>query len=959
MLQRLRNALRPAWTALTRRMFGFDAFISYTHRDATGYATSLEHALERAGLTCFRDTQQLEAGDRLDPTIARALKRSRMLVALGTPRARESDYMAHEIASFDTRRPLIGIDFGNSLPHDRWSAMQGRIFVVETLEALAAAQPSTACVQRVAGARRSWKVRSLQRIVTLAIAAVLLALGGAWWVARIESERQTFGSLAGRAAAESQNWEGERAVLLASQAMIWNDRAGGAAFKEAYESLARAVGSSQFFNEFVTAQPFAGKAIAFSSESLRVLVEDGGRLSVARLRERRLETERDLGVLAQARFVDAGRAVAAIDTTTRQFVLHSLDSGDVRRAPLPGTTSNPANLRWHTSSDGKRFVTWDTTVVLLDIDRPNEPRTLYEAEPEQIVAGISGDGQRTAIARVIGPNLHVEVGDADSTLPARVFEIAMPVDGLVGVDLSPSGRYLIARLAAPEGNAVAFIWDLQSTPPTRPRMAQGVGETFGTVAFTTDERRVALGMDSSFVDDQRRDTGIVTVELQPEYGTGRTKTINFNLSSITALQWSADGEYVIASAGNEVRVWEPFYDGPDTAFTKAWESPDPIAGAGWAERDSMVIAVSTSGRAVRWPMKPIESPIALGDFAETDVTTRFAVAGTPDGQHVAAAGHGGLHIWKITGDKPVSKMLCWCGTLLALSFAPGGDLMFGASDRIVSAYEASEWMETTAPPPGAGLGTSNEPPKGRTLAKDSTATMVVAFADGRRAASAGPEGVTVLSSTGESARVIDTPRVSALAASTSGSELAWSVQMSVRRATQANPDRFQSVDAPAPVTALAFVGDDLYAGLANGAVGLMRTNGAFEPLSGGLAREVTGLAGSRDRTLLAAGDEAGNVRLWSLAGGGTPAQLPEIGRPITGVAFVGDDERIAVSSRDGKDRNARSGELQEGRLWLYPTPRLLLRIARTTVWRNLTAEEWVDAFAGARAREDTFPDIKR
>ena len=179
--------------------------------------------------------------------------------------------------------------------------------------------------------------------------------------------------------------------------------------------------------------------------------------------------------------------------------------------------------------------------------------------------------------------------------------------------------------------------------------------------------------------------------------------------------------------------------------------------------------------------------------------------------------------------------------LLGLAFAPVGDLMFGVSDdRTASVYEASDWLkaaESTARDADA-LGTSNGPRKGRVVAENTaSATMVVALADGRRAASAGPNGVAVLSSTGEMARIIDDSRIDALAAGTSGSEIAWSVRTSVRRASQASPERFDMVEAPAPVTSLTFVGDDLYAGLANGAVGVMRSNGTFEALPVGLDHE--------------------------------------------------------------------------------------------------------------------------
>jgi WD40 repeat protein len=960
-MRRWWQAIRSGSASLARRIFGFDAFISYTHRDAAGYALALEQALERAGLACFRDTQQLEAGDHLDPAIARALGRSRMLVVLGTPRSRESEYMVREIATFDPSRPIIGLDFGSSLPQDRWPALQGRVFVAETLEALAGARPSTRPVEQILRTRRSWKVRTLQHALGLSIAAVVLALAGAWWISRSESERQALLAAARRAAAESRNWEGERGVLLAAQAAIWSDRAGSAAFKDAYEALTRALGSPHFFNEYARASPVTGKAIAISEESVRVLVNDSGRVSVVRVSGRALSVDGDLGVLVQPRLVDHGRAVAAIDALAQQFVVIELDSRAVRRARIPAISPDASDVTLLTSGDGTRAVVYGNAVAVIDVDRPDAPRVLYEGEAGQMAAGMSGGGRRFAVARVIDTTLRLDVFELDTGALVRAYEMEMPVDGLTAVDLSASGRYLVARLAAPEGDARAFVWDLQAAPSAAPREARGRGETFGTIAFTADERRVALGVDASFIDDLRRDAGIVAIELQPEYGRGKTKTLPFTRASITALRWSSDGEYLVGSAGNDVRVWEPFYDGPDEGLTRAWTYTEPIAGAGWMDRDAHVVAVSEGARVVRWPMRPIERPIPLGDFEDTDETTRFAVAGSPDGLHVAAGGYGGAYVWRIGGGGPIAKMLCGCIALHGLSFAARGDRMLGAAeDGSTSVFEATDWLKPPPPPargPG-GLGTATIPRLGRLLATHgASATMVAGLADGNRVLSAGHDGRVLLSSPGGTAQEIDRVErwIDALAVGADGSEVAWSVQDSVRRATQANPARFETTLAPAPVTALAYVGNELYAGLSTGLVGRMSANGTFEPLSGGLTTVVTALATSRDQTLIAAGDEAGHVRLWSAVGGGAPAQLAPIGRPITGVAFVGDDARIAVSSRQGVDPAVRSAEPQEGRLWLYPTPKTLLGRARAEVWRNLSDEEWAEAFAGARPREETFP----
>ncbi|MCA9701279.1 MAG: toll/interleukin-1 receptor domain-containing protein, partial [Myxococcales bacterium] len=94
------SAKQPAsfsiWERVKLRLFGFDAFISYTHADGLAYAMALENRLIERGYVVFRDAHEIQAGARLWDTIMAALRRSRMLIVVDSPAAIESTWVQDE-----------------------------------------------------------------------------------------------------------------------------------------------------------------------------------------------------------------------------------------------------------------------------------------------------------------------------------------------------------------------------------------------------------------------------------------------------------------------------------------------------------------------------------------------------------------------------------------------------------------------------------------------------------------------------------------------------------------------------------------------------------------------------------------------------------------------------------------------------------------------------------------------
>src|SRR3954471_22219683 len=85
---------------LFKFLFRYDIFISYARRDGKDYAVKLRDQLRQLDFSCFLDFDELPAGNSLNSTLRRALRRSATLVLVGTERAVSSRYVELEVGEF-------------------------------------------------------------------------------------------------------------------------------------------------------------------------------------------------------------------------------------------------------------------------------------------------------------------------------------------------------------------------------------------------------------------------------------------------------------------------------------------------------------------------------------------------------------------------------------------------------------------------------------------------------------------------------------------------------------------------------------------------------------------------------------------------------------------------------------------------------------------------------------------
>jgi WD40 repeat protein len=165
-------------------LFGNDIFISYSRSDAADYALGLASELSKQKLTCYLDQWGAPPGVEIPPEIKTALRRSSMLVLVGTKGAADSIPVSNEVEEFlKTGRPVLPITFEDSLQKAIWfPSIRGIALTLEKKEALGKGVPSAHVTTRVVNAegftRRDKRLRRIFLFTAISIVALVLA-GGA------------------------------------------------------------------------------------------------------------------------------------------------------------------------------------------------------------------------------------------------------------------------------------------------------------------------------------------------------------------------------------------------------------------------------------------------------------------------------------------------------------------------------------------------------------------------------------------------------------------------------------------------------------------------------------------------------------------------------------------------------------------------------------------------------------
>jgi WD40 repeat protein len=173
---------------LKRYLLGDDVFISYSRADGASYAAALANALAKNNLHCRLDQWSTEPGKEIPEALFRALRRSQLLVVVGTKQACVSTAMEKEIKAFlSTKRFIIVIDVcGRIASALWWKLLEGLPISVDKMPEIPLDQrnpsvtPSSEVLSRIENSVSFVrKDRRLRRASAIGVGLLLISILGA------------------------------------------------------------------------------------------------------------------------------------------------------------------------------------------------------------------------------------------------------------------------------------------------------------------------------------------------------------------------------------------------------------------------------------------------------------------------------------------------------------------------------------------------------------------------------------------------------------------------------------------------------------------------------------------------------------------------------------------------------------------------------------------------------------
>lgn len=122
-------------SSINKYFFGEDVFISYSRRDATDYAHRLSEKLSEMKISSFLDQLESLPGNNIPARVYSGLKRSSLLVVIGSEGATGSIPITKEIQFFkELERPILYIDVGENTMTPVWEKEISGVPMVKTSE---------------------------------------------------------------------------------------------------------------------------------------------------------------------------------------------------------------------------------------------------------------------------------------------------------------------------------------------------------------------------------------------------------------------------------------------------------------------------------------------------------------------------------------------------------------------------------------------------------------------------------------------------------------------------------------------------------------------------------------------------------------------------------------------------------------------------------------------------------
>lgn len=627
---------------LFKFLFRYDIFISYARRDGKGYALKLRDQLTRLDFSCFLDYDELPAGNSLNKTLRRALRRSAAVVLVGTEGALKSRYVELEVGEFArTGRALIPIDFEGTLASAPWDLIRERdlVWIDETRDALSKSAPSPQVADQIDKlfkyTRRNVRVRA-QVIAT----AALFLLGAAVSVLLIQQQVR-----AARAANEAAREQQRVANEATARARAEQERA-ARAVEEARRAQAAAEDALRKADLAEQRADKEGKRAEEQSLIADAKTREAGRAQAAAAVAEGQALEAGRKAEEQARAARLGlsnllavRSRATLDGQPRLSLLLAAEAMRATRADDPRVVAAEETLRRALTKAGGRPVGGEGW----------EARDFWDA-PEGVMVeavALSPDGRWLATASRNRVRLF-DLNAADASAPARLIEGAA-----APLAFSPDGRWLVAARTAPmraagaatptpttpAANAAATrehalgLWDVRA-PDAGPHTLGGHGAPITTVELSPDGRWLASGGE--------RDADVRLWDLKSPGSAPRVLHVAGEGEGLLRLAFSPDARRLVTSGGG--------------------------AHAGLAYGDG--------GQLRLWDLSAADPSAQFSDLKGHGKPVT-EIEFSPDGRRVVTASHGcddGARLWNLNDGQRAAApaVIKHAGSIGALAFSPDG-----------------------------------------------------------------------------------------------------------------------------------------------------------------------------------------------------------------------------------------------------------------------------------------------
>ncbi len=648
-------------------LLGNDVFISYSRADAAAYALALANELTKQNLTCYLDQWNAPPGETIPAAIKTALKRSSMLVIIGTCKAARSAAVGEEITEFlKTGRPILPISFAGSVLQANWyPSIKGLALTDETSNALRLGKPSEPVISRVVNAegftRRDKRLRRIFLFTALGIVGLVLAGVIISWGFRADAQKQQKLSSANLLSSKAFNLQARQpdlALLLAIESYRITNEMDPDLTTEAksglFELLLRSRNISSFLHGDEQKPKEQDMCVAFSANGEKIAAGNfDGSVSIWDVNTKKPLTP-----------------PAILNHTTITSLAFSKDGSLLATGRGDGTITlwNEKTKEW------KEFASEE-------IDSPNSDISYgisalaFSPDAKTLVFGRCGkeDERDESVGGggCVGAELlFLEIESKPLKLS---FLPNQHQSAPTSLTFSPDGKTMVSSSA----ESISF-WEASSRKPLRQVTSRGNGR-ISSVAFGKDNKIIAAG---------HREDSIVVWNLDTDELL--TKPLIGHDGSINGIALSPNG-VMVASVGDDRNaiLWDTSSYGVANVFLTNTKT-ETIA----VSPDQKLLATGADGTLNVWSIP--EKKLFMSSLKGHTQSQR-SIAFSPDSKWLASpANESGVLLWDLTSQQKTPRKLDGKHDFVwRVSFSSDGKILASANDDgTVSLWDLTSFKES-------------------------------------------------------------------------------------------------------------------------------------------------------------------------------------------------------------------------------------------------------------------------